>query len=63
MTQLTQIILTFPVVIKTHCSMRCGMFLPFFHELIEVFFHVLKDKVEVVILSDDFFQFYHIGMV
>lgn len=30
------------------------MFLPFFYELIEVFFHVLKDKVEVVILSDDF---------
>lgn len=39
------------------------IFLPFFHELIEVFFHILKDKVEVVIFSDDFLQFHHIGMI
>lgn len=39
-----------------------GVFLPFFHELIEVFFHILKDKVEVVILSDDFSQSHHVGM-
>ena len=40
-----------------------GVLSPFFHELIEVFFHVLEDKVEVVVFSDDFLQFHHVGVV
>lgn len=36
---------------------------PFRHELIQVFFHVLEDKVEEVVLSDDLLQFHHVGVV
>ena len=39
------------------------VFSPFFHELIEVFFHVLEHEVEVVVLSDDFLQLHHVGVV
>ena len=34
-----------------------------FHQLVNVLFHVLEDKVKVVINSDDFFQFHNVGMV
>lgn len=41
-------------------KMLPGVFSPVFHELVEVFFHILKDKVEVVVLPDDFSQLHHV---
>lgn len=36
---------------------------PVFHQLIQVFLHVLKYKVQVVVFSDDLLEFDHIGMI
>lgn len=38
-------------------------FLPVLHELVEVLLHVLKDKIEMVILSDDLLQLHHVCVV
>ena len=29
---------------------------PIFHELVDILFHVLKNEVQVIVDSDDFFQ-------
>lgn len=44
-----------------HC--KSFLFLPLLHELVEVLLHILKDKVEVIVLSDYLLQFHHIRMV
>lgn len=38
-------------------------FLPVLHELVEVFLHVLKDKIQMIIFSDNLLQLHHIGVV
>lgn len=38
-------------------------FLPVLHELVEVFLHILKDKIQMIVFSDNLFQFHHVGMV
>lgn len=38
-------------------------FSPVLHKLIEVLLHILKDKVEVIVLSDYLLQFHHVCMV
>lgn len=40
-----------------------SFFLPVLHELIEVFLHVLKDKIQLIVFSDNLLQLHHIGMV
>lgn len=39
------------------------LFLPVLHELVEVFLHVLKDKIQMIIFSDNLLQLHHIGVV
>lgn len=39
------------------------MTLPVLHELVEVFLHILKDKIQMIVFSDNLLQFHHIGMV
>lgn len=41
----------------------CIVFSPVLHKLVEVLLHILKDKVEVIVLPDYFLQLHHIGMV
>lgn len=36
---------------------------PVLHQLVEVLLHVLKDEVEVIVLSDHLLQFHHVGVV
>lgn len=38
-------------------------FLPVLHELVEVFLHILKDKIQMIVFSDNLLQFHHIGVV
>lgn len=39
------------------------LFSPVLHQLIQVLLHVLEDKVQLIVLSDDLLQLHHIGMV
>jgi hypothetical protein len=36
---------------------------PIFHELVDILFHVLKNEVQVIVDSDDFFQLDDVLMV
>lgn len=49
--------------VQTYMVECVNVFLPVLHKLVEVLLHVLKDKVQVIVLSDDLLQLHHIRMV
>lgn len=46
-----------------NCKLLCFFFSPVLHELVEVFLHILKDKIQMIVFSDNLLQFHHIGVV